>query len=552
MIGIAVDPTEQDVVAEFFELFKTPWEFHRKDGRYDVLVCTRKQVPQNAATLILLYSAEAVESDVGAGFSVKSRRGGTMLVYDGRRIPIYGDVATFPGSRFAPVTEESTGEPATFTTSSGNRTTLRIGYDLFKEGRHVLNAGQPAANAGSATLDLHITLLRDLITKSGIPVVEIPPVPEGHNLIICLTHDIDHPVLRNHFCDHTMAGFLYRATIGTIIDVCRKRKSPGDLCINCAAVLKLPFVYLGMARDFWRGFDRYVEMEAGLASTYFVIPTRNYPGRPLAGNGDARRAARYDVTDVRPQLQKVISSGCEVGLHGIDTWVDSTKGREERDRVTQTLDTTVTGVRMHWLYFDGNSPKVIEQAGFSYDSSVGYNETVGYRAGTAQVYRPLGAANLLELPLHIMDTALFFPDFLNLSNGDAWRVVVRFIDDLGRFSGVLTINWHDRSIAPERLWAGFYLKLLRELKSRGAWFATAAQTVSWFRKRRSAVIEAKFVEDGKIRIKASVKSDSRLPGLRVRVHKPGTWKGAEETPAQSSPNFVDIALGEKIDTEIEL
>ena len=269
------------------------------------------------------------------------------------------------------------------------------------------NAGQPAANAGSATLDLHIALLRDLITKSGIPVVEIPPVPEGHSFIICLTHDIDHPVLRNHCCDHTMVGFLYRATIGTIINVFRGRKSLRDLRTNWTAALKLPFIYLGMAKDFWRGFDRYVEMEAGLASTYFVIPTRNYPGRPFAGNGVSRRAARYDVTDVRPQLQKVISSGCEVGLHGIDTWVDSTKGREERDRVTQTLGTTVTGVRMHWLFFDEKSPAALEQAGFSYDSTVGYNETVGYRAGTAQVYRPLGATNLFELPLHIMDTALF-------------------------------------------------------------------------------------------------------------------------------------------------
>ena len=432
------------------------------------------------------------------------------------------------------------------------RPLLRIGYDLFKEVRYLLNAGQPAANAGSATLDLHIALLRDLITKSGIPVVEIPPVPEGHSFIICLTHDIDHPVLRNHCCDHTMVGFLYRATIGTAINVCRRRKSLRDLCINWAAALKLPFIYLGMARDFWRGFDRYVEMEAGLASTYFVIPTRNYPGRPIAGNGVSRRAARYDVTDVKPQLQKVISSGSEVGLHGIDTWVDSVKGREERDRVTQTLGTTVTGVRMHWLFFDGKSPAVLEQAGFSYDSTVGYKETVGYRAGTAQVYRPLGAANLLELPLHVMDTALFYPDFLNLTDEEAWQVVGRLIDDLGRFGGALTINWHDRSIAPERLWDGFYLRLLQELKSRGAWFATAAQAVSWFRKRRSAVVESAPVEDGRIRIKASVGWDGKLPGLRVRVHKSKSWNDAEGTPAQSSPAFVDIALKETVDTEIKL
>jgi hypothetical protein len=550
MIGVAVHPTEQDVVAEFFELFKTPWEFHRDDSRYDVLICTRSQVPQNAAKLVLLYGAEAMDPDAEAGFSMKSRRGGGMLVYEGTRIPVYGSMATFPGSRFVPVVEESTGESAIFVNSSGNKTILRIGYNLFTEVRHVLETGQPAANAGIATLELHIALLRNLITKSGIPVVEIPPIPEGHSFIACLTHDIDHPVLRNHCCDHTMVGFLYRATIGTVVEVCCRRKSLRDLCVNWAAALRLPFIYLGMAKDFWREFDRYVEMEAGLAATYFVIPTKNYSGRPFAGYDVSKRAAGYDISDIKPQLQRIISSGCEVGLHGIDTWADSNKGQEERNRVTQTLGTTVTGVRMHWLFLDEKSPAVLERAGFSYDSTVGYNETAGYRAGTTQVYRPLGAANLLELPLHIMDTALFFPDFQNLNEGYAWRVVERFINDMSRFGGALTINWHDRSIAPERLWDSFYLKLLRELKGREVWFATAGQAVSWFRKRRSAMIEAALVEDGRVRVKASAKPDNRLPGLRVRMHKPGTWNGREKASAQSPSNLVDLGLKENIDTEI--
>ena len=305
-----------------------------------------------------------------------------MLIHQGRRIPIYGDVATFPGSQFAPVTEENTGEPVTFTSNSGGRNRLRVGYDLFKEAHQILNAGQPAANAGSATMELHIALLRDLITKSGIPLAEIPPVPAGHNFIVCLTHDIDHPVLRNHCCDRTMVGFLYRATIGTIVNFCCGRKSLSDLCANGVAALKLPFVYLGLARDFWRGFDRYLEMEAGLGSTYFVVPSKDYPGRPFAGKVASQRAVRYDVAELRPELQKVISSGGEVGLHGMDAWVDSTQGREECNRVSQTLGATVTGVRMHWLFFDGNSPAVLDQAGFSYDSTIGYNETVGYRAGT--------------------------------------------------------------------------------------------------------------------------------------------------------------------------
>jgi len=550
MIGVVVHPTERAAVAEFFELFKTPWEFHRNDGRYDVLICTRKQVPPNTARLVLLYSAEPTEPDAEAGPLVKSGRAGAIMVYAGRSIPVYSNLATFPRNRFVSLVEESTGEPAAFLNDSGDNIILRIGYNLFSEMRYMLEAGQPAVNAGIATLELHISLLRDLITKSGIPIVEIPPSPPGHSFITCLTHDIDHPILRNHCCDLTMVGFLYRATIGTAAKFCCRRKSLKDLRINWTAALRLPLIYLGMAKDFWREFDRYLEIEAGMASTYFVIPTRNDAGRPLAGNGISRRAVRYDVSDVKPQLQRVISSGCEVALHGIDTWADSGKGREERERVTQTLGTTVTGVRTHWLFFNEKSPAALEGAGFSYDSTVGYRETIGYRAGTAQAYKPLTAGHLLELPLHVMDTALFYPNYLNLSEADAKRMVWKMIDNAAEFGGALTINWHDRSIAPERLWDGFYLKLLRELKGRGPWFATADQAVSWFRKRRSAAVEATLDEKGNVRIKASAKLDNNLPGLKVRMHKPGIWNGMEKMSAQSSSNFVDLDLNEKIDTEI--
>ncbi len=165
------------------------------------------------------------------------------------------------------------------------------------------------------------------------------------------------------------------------------------------------------------------------------------------------------------------------------------------------LELSRLGVRMHWLHFDERSPAILDRAGFNYDTTVGYNETVGYRAGTLQAYRPLGVDNLLELPLHVMDTALFYPVCLNLKEQDAGRVVRNLIDDVERLGGALTINWHDRSIAPERLWDDFYLELLDELKRRGAWLPTASQAVAWFRKRRTATVESMRVGESAIRIR---------------------------------------------------
>ena len=45
MIGVIADPAEHDVVREFFELFKTPWEFYRS-GSNNTMFCS---VPEMAS-----------------------------------------------------------------------------------------------------------------------------------------------------------------------------------------------------------------------------------------------------------------------------------------------------------------------------------------------------------------------------------------------------------------------------------------------------------------------------------------------------------------------
>jgi hypothetical protein len=57
------------------------------------------------------------------------------------------------------------------------------------------------------------------------------------------------------------------------------------------------------------------------------------------------------------------------------------------------------------------------------------------------------------------------------------------------FGGRLTIDWHDRSLALDRLWYACYGQMLEDLRARGAWFATAGQPAAWSRTRRSVVFE---------------------------------------------------------------
>ncbi len=552
MIGVAVQSKDQETAKEFFELFKTPWEFCRAGRVYDVVIGTQCGWSQTTAKLSVLYSAVRTEFDTENRLAVKTRQKAARVTFGERVLPIYGPTATFPLSRLSGLTDEATREPVVFWNETQGRVAARVGYDLFQEIRLLLSEGQPQANASIATLELHIQLLRELICAAGISLVEVPPLPEGAKFIACLTHDLDHPVMRNHWCDHTMAGFLYRATVGSLVHVCRGRKPMQSLGRNWAAAGSLPLVYLGMAKDPWRRFDRYLDLEAGMGATYFVIPKKGYPGRQPGGNGPAPRASRYAVSEIKPQLERVLGAGCEVALHGLDAWLDQASGEEEREALSRTLSIATSGVRMHWLYYNDQSPQALDRAGFVYDSSFGYNQTVGYRAGTAQVFKPLGVDKLLELPLHVMDTALFYPNYLNLSEARAEEVVWRLVADVETYGGALTINWHDRSIAPERLWDGFYVRMLAELKARGAWFPTALQAISWFKQRRSVAFELVSELNGTVKFRVSADSQPGSAGLRVRIYRPRRRSLAQPLSIPSPTPYVDIGFKGRIESSVSL
>ncbi len=549
MIGVIADPAEYSVVREFFELFKTPWEFYRRDRRYDVLLCAGDGQFEGSAKLMLFYSGRKIRFDDQQKIQTGNyRRHSCVLSHQRNRIPIYGDSVTFPEKGKDLLTVEDSEECAAYLDKSGDEVLARIGYDLFSEVRTLLTVGQPPANAQMPALELHIAFLRDLITGCGVPLVEIPPVPDGYQFVACLTHDVDHPSIRRHVWDHTMFGFLYRAVFGSLRRFIRGQMSLQDLLRNWAAALKLPFVHLGLAKDFWCQFDdRYLELEKGLRSTFFVIPFSSKPGSNAHGPAPALRAARYGAEDIADTIRKLITAGCEVGLHGIDAWLDSSSGRQELEEIRHLTGIPDIGVRMHWLYYDQQSPSALETAGALYDSTIGYNGTVGYRAGTTQVYKPLGASRLLELPLHVMDTALFYPHHLALSPRQARALLGTMVDNAAHFGGILTINWHDRSLAPERLWGECYRDLIQDLKSQGAWFSSAGQAAFWFRKRRSAWFDTDSIETGRVRVKVAVDLRDDLPGLRLRIHKA---RKSGPISAHRPGDYVEMAVDESIEVSV--
>ena len=520
MIGVVADPADWPVVKEFFELFKTPWELARPGRVYEVLLIAGNEAYDCDSKLTLVYSSAPRKEDMALRLTAGPLLAHTLVMFAGRELPLYGPVQTFGGAGAVVLRSAESDQAAGVKLMSDGRPFVRLGYDLFQEIARLLSAGQPAEHAAIPALELHIAILRHCIVEAGIDLVEIPPVPAGHEFIVCLTHDIDFFGIRNHRFDHTFFGFLYRATVGAALDFLRGKISFRRLAQNWQAVLKVPLVHLGLARDFWLSFEWYLNVEHGLPATYFFIPFKGRAGEQVPGPGPSRRAAPYDVAEHRGWLEKLLAAGCEVGVHGIDAWHDVAGGRAELAKITSLVGSPGAGIRMHWLLHNHQTPQTLDEAGYTYDSTAGYNEAVGYRCGTVQVFRPGGAKQLLELPLHIQDGALFYRGRLGLSEEAAWQRCQTMLDNAQEFGGVLTLLWHDRSPGPERFWGDFYARLVKELRGRKVWFASGSQAVSWFRKRRDVILEqvGDIVRMRRVSQADGAAGQDNTPSLRVRYH----------------------------------
>jgi hypothetical protein len=256
MIGVACKNSERDIVREFFELFKTPWEFFVKGNHYEIIISTVYEMPPTNAGLLILYSSKQMEFDTWKGIALEAAAS-SNLNDQGVRVPIYAALAGLPHQGCPLLYDQSGSTAVALKFSEPLRQILRVGYDLFDEVAFLLLEGQPRNYALIPTLELHISLMRSWILNAGIPLVEIPPVPWGYKFTACLTHDVDFAGIRLQKLDHTMWGFLYRASVGSFLGFLKGSCSLVQMMKNWKAVFSLPLVYLGVARDFWDDFERY-------------------------------------------------------------------------------------------------------------------------------------------------------------------------------------------------------------------------------------------------------------------------------------------------------
>jgi len=192
----------------------------------------------------------------------------------------------------------------------------------------------------------------------------------------------------------------------------------------------------------------------GNVMTFFFIPLKTHAKRDVCAD------LYHPLT--RRLIHQIHERGHQIGMHPGYGCMDNP------DLLSRSADLFFKamedfgiqqkewGCRMHYLRFNvGITPQGLAQAGFDYDSSMGYADQAGFRCGTAKdfpIYDVVSkqAMTLRERPLIAMERTIISDLYEGL--GHTPQTVQRFQQlkaECQNYHGLYTVLWHNDHLISE-------------------------------------------------------------------------------------------------------
>jgi peptidoglycan/xylan/chitin deacetylase (PgdA/CDA1 family) len=257
-----------------------------------------------------------------------------------------------------------------------------------------------------------------------------PPRWGGARFAVALTHDVDIPWRWTRLGLKLAAG---RRDVRALAGVPLHKVRRTDPNWSFARVLEL-------------------EREHGARSTFFLM------------TGFGHRADPEPYGHLLPRLVEALD-GAEIGLHGSYRAADEPARLAEEKAALERVAGPVAGQRFHYLRLN---LAAVQVAGFRYDSTFGFSDAPGFRAGIAHPFRPWGT-RLVEIPLAAMDVTFGERRYLGLSAREAERPLMELLDWAAEHGGGFAILWHTDRFDPwtARGWDRLYARVLAGIADRG-------------------------------------------------------------------------------------
>lgn len=288
--------------------------------------------------------------------------------------------------------------------------------------------------------------------------------PGGSSCAVAMTHDIDR--VRMH-------GPLWqdvRRALGAL-------RFPGGIQSARNRFRSRRLVRSGVRPDPYQNIEWMAERHEarGHRSTFFLIQSQ-----PSVKNADYR----CEDPPIAQSVRSLAGRGFEIGLHGsYFSFENPSLLPREKAEMEGILGQAVRSTRQHYLRFrPGATWRIQVESGIGIDSSLGFAERIGFRAGLAVPFRPWDFRSgrpfdIWELPLIMMDVTV--REYMRLTTEEAVESSRRLLDRIAAVGGVATVLWHNSSF-DEVDWPGWpavYEDWLEYPHRLGAWFATVSSVV---------------------------------------------------------------------------
>jgi hypothetical protein len=354
--------------------------------------------------------------------------------------------------------------------------------------------------------DFLFSCIQTVFNREQRPLISKSFWPEGKPFAVCLTHDVDEIkktyqwITRpwNHMKKCNVHG-LYNQYLSF------KQKVRGK-------------------EPYWT-FEPLMRMEEQLgvkSSFYFLNETGIVRITDRKTWRHSGRRYDWNSPQVKNLMKKMESEGWEVGLHGsFFSYLDHEKICSEKKALENALGISgIIGVRQHNLNIKFPDTWIgQEKCGLLYDTTLGYNDCMGFRWGTCLPFRPWiddekRVLNLIEIPLTIEDLPFF-------ENGNRREDTLKLIERIKNNSGVLTLLWHHSAFDDHEYpgWGSAYKRIVEYCKKRDAWIGSAKQIFEWWAWREKITIDWEY--DGSLLKILPAPKDREL---FIKIYLPDTFK----------------------------
>lgn len=311
-------------------------------------------------------------------------------------------------------------------------------------------------------VDIYAQILENAI-KHSLPEFAGRGVFAGENSFsLALSHDIDYWKF--------WSKFQLLDTLKYNLKSFKKRP------VNAAYKLLGHFIHKTFFYSHYRLLQNILKKEEALGanSTFFLMGKDDYPDQRQNYIADSK---------TQKEIVKLLADK-DIGLHGSPEAAFDLNALKTEKQKLEKLGLKPRGYRTHYLFFDyQKSFALLEEAGFDYDSTLGYWENIGFRCGTSFPFYPYNleedrAFNILEIPLVVMDTSLLSPKAMALNIHSAKNKVKKMISKAGKYHSHITLLWHNTNFDPVDfpLWGKLYWDTLKHAQTQGAHLGSLSES----------------------------------------------------------------------------